>query len=91
MKKRRSRATDQENTQIAYDLLCETVQNNPKVEVSLWFGAMASALAQTLIKSGASYEEFCRILDDLKLYYKSHFEDKDLSIIRLSLDRLGVR
>jgi hypothetical protein len=74
MKIRRGKKTDQKQTQKAYELLCQLAEDHPEIEETLWFGALFSAAAEMYIQSNLPYEEFCRSLDELKVFYKQYWE-----------------
>lgn len=77
MKRRKSKKTDQQQAQIAFEILKETMAEHTEIEPTLWASAFWSCLVDGYINSGITYEEFCNEWDILKKHYKKWFDDEE--------------
>ena len=74
-KKRPPKKSDQKNTEKAYQILLEAMQNHPEVEPTLWAGACWTALVSGYLNCGISYKEFCEDFEEAKEHYRLRWED----------------
>lgn len=74
MKKRKPKKTDQDNVQLAYQMISDLARINPEIEASLWVSACFSAIVDSYRNSGASVEQFCKEMDNVKEHYRKWFD-----------------
>lgn len=70
---RPSKASDQDETERAFELLKECIGNHPEIEGAIWASAIFSLLIDSFVGSGLTYEEFCETWDKAKHFYKDWF------------------
>lgn len=66
---------DQIKTQEAYELIIKTIDDNPHIEKSLWFGAALSVFVNACVSCNASYEDFKEQLAIAVIHYKHWFDE----------------
>ena len=74
IKRRSSQESDQDETEKAYQIFLKTMNNHPEIEPSLWSGACFSCIVNGYLASDIPYEYFCNELDEVKNFYKKHWE-----------------
>lgn len=76
MRYREPKPTDQEEVDAAYKLFCAFILENPQVEPSLWIGVCLSAIADSFINAGMSYNYFKKCMLDGVLHYEKWWDEK---------------
>lgn len=74
VRRRKSKKSDQKNTEIAYQILLKAMLSHPEVEQSLWAGACWTALINGYHNSGIPWKEFCEDFDAAKKHYSKLFD-----------------
>lgn len=77
VKKRPRKKTDQENAELAYQVLLNTMQFHSEIEQTLWASACWTLLVRGYLNSGVPYEEFCEDFDSAKEHYKKRWFEEN--------------
>ena len=74
METRPRKPNDQEQIEIAFNLMKDCMASHPEIEPTLWAGAIWSVLVEGYAQSGVSYEQFSKEWNSIKHHYKSWFD-----------------
>jgi uncharacterized protein (DUF4213/DUF364 family) len=69
-------ASDQENTEKAYELIINLINENEEIERTLWVGAIWSVLVNGYHQCDFSYKDFCEEVKMVSKHYKSWWEEE---------------
>lgn len=65
---------DQDETEKAYQMVMQLMNDHPEIESTLWCGAIWSVLVNGYEQCDYSYEEFCNEVKRISVHYKSWFD-----------------
>lgn len=77
MKSRKPKSSDQHNAEIAFQHFRKMVEDNPHIEASIWASACWSLLVDCYVRSKVPYGSFCTELENVKDFYKDHWNRED--------------
>ncbi len=72
---RPKKETDQQEIEKAYFILEDLVKEHPEIEITLWYSAFWSCIAQGAINSEYTYKDFCEMVGDMVNHAQRWFED----------------
>ncbi len=72
---RPSKDSDQDNTEKAFQLIKNCLEEHPEIESTLWAGAVWSVLVYGYRNCGFSYKEFCDEWEKVKNHFKKEWND----------------
>ncbi len=71
---RKPKEDDQEMAEEAFQLIVNLVERNPWIDANQWISGCMTAVSNTFIQNGASFQEFEGCMKDAIRFYKKEWD-----------------